>query len=262
MTTTPANEELIALRKKARRRLVGAIALVLVSLVFLWNVLDSAPPPSIVNNQPVAIVSNSANLNAAVKPVSPILPAPQVAPTVDAKPIVNAPSEPVSPRNGEPSTSSVVTVPVSPVVPLVKETPRKAEAKPEVKSTPGPVVTKPEKPVKSDPAKILAGEENHTSVPKVVKKDSKDDKPSKPADDGKGQGRFVVQIGAFADSSKAKSLQAKLKSAGLNVISEIVDTPKGKLTRLRMAPFSKRTDAEKASAKVRAAGGSGAIVGK
>ena len=35
------NDELLALKKRARRRLVGAVALVLISMIVLWNVLDS-----------------------------------------------------------------------------------------------------------------------------------------------------------------------------------------------------------------------------
>ena len=37
------HEELILLRKRARRRLVGAIVLVLISTVVLWQVVGSVP---------------------------------------------------------------------------------------------------------------------------------------------------------------------------------------------------------------------------
>ena len=64
-------------------------------------------------------------------------------------------------------------------------------------------------------------------------------------------GRFIVQVGAFADAAKAKETRLKVERAGLTTYIHVAETPEGKRTRVRVGPFSNRADAEKAAAKIR-----------
>ena len=73
-------------------------------------------------------------------------------------------------------------------------------------------------------------------------------------------GRFVVQVGAFADNNLAREARAKVEALGLKTYVQSVDTDNGKRIRVRLGPFSSRDDAEKAAAKVKAAGLAAAVL--
>ncbi len=72
--------------------------------------------------------------------------------------------------------------------------------------------------------------------------------PAKAAD---GSSRFVVQVGAFADGSKAHEVRVKLERAGLKTYTHVAQTSDGARTRVRVGPFAKRDEAEKAAAKIK-----------
>jgi len=75
---------------------------------------------------------------------------------------------------------------------------------------------------------------------------------SKPAADATG--RFVVQVGAFADAASVRDSRAKVEKLGLKTYTQVVETDAGKRTRVRLGPFASRDEADKAAAKVKAAG--------
>jgi rare lipoprotein A len=69
-------------------------------------------------------------------------------------------------------------------------------------------------------------------------------------------GRFVVQVGAFADASNAALLQQKLKSEGFDTFVD-----KGPvLSKVQIGPFETREEAVKTRARLEAAGVSAIIV--
>lgn len=65
------------------------------------------------------------------------------------------------------------------------------------------------------------------------------------------KGRMVVQVGAFADASKADETRRKLEGAGLKTYIQAVDTKDGKRIRVRVGPFASKSEAEKAVNKIR-----------
>jgi DedD protein len=67
-------------------------------------------------------------------------------------------------------------------------------------------------------------------------------------------GRFVVQVGAFADAAAAREMRAKVEKLGLKSYTQVVETSSGNRTRVRAGPFDSRDEAEKALAKAKAAG--------
>jgi DedD protein len=102
--------------------------------------------------------------------------------------------------------------------------------------------------------------------PKVVAKAEPAAAPPKPAaraEDGAkalaileakpaaAEGRFVVQVGAFADVAKAREARQKVERAGLKTYTQVVATKDGKRIRVRLGPFSSRADADKAAEKVK-----------
>jgi DedD protein len=67
-------------------------------------------------------------------------------------------------------------------------------------------------------------------------------------------GRFVVQVGAFAESSAVREARAKVEKLGLSTYTQVVETSGGARTRVRLGPFATREEADKAAGRVKAAG--------
>ena len=68
------------------------------------------------------------------------------------------------------------------------------------------------------------------------------------------QGRFIVQVGAFADGSKAAEVRGKLERAGLKTYVQVIETKDGKRTRVRVGPFESRDAADKAATRIKGMG--------
>ncbi|MGQ5523699.1 SPOR domain-containing protein [Chitinimonas sp. PSY-7] len=245
MADAPISEELTALKKRARRRLVGAIALVLVALIVLWTVMDDKPPQSLLHES-VAIVSSTPSLAGSVKPEPVPVPAPE-------SHIADSPSGVVlPPPKQEPAKSVVENMPPA-VAPTPKPVPSKVQTPP-AKPVEKRAESKPE-PSKKDPARLLAGlDDEMLAKPATTRPSAKEDAGA--------AAKFFLQIGAFADASKATALQTKAKEAGVTAHTEAVKTDKGELTRLRAGPYTSRDLAERAHDKLAAAGVASSIVGK
>ena len=83
------------------------------------------------------------------------------------------------------------------------------------------------------------------------------DKPA--AVDAKA-GRFIVQVGAFADDSAVREARQKAERAGVKTYTQTVETSAGKRTRVRAGPFSSREDADKAAGALKKAGLGGSVL--
>lgn len=200
MARTVSDEEL-QLKKRARRRLVGAIVLVTVVAVVLPMVLDSEPRPS----------SQSIDIQ---------IPSPDAG-VLSSKP---APLKPAD-------------------APAVAETPKaemKAEAKVEAKAETKKTGPKPEAAAEASPAPAAASEAKAGSPAKT--KDTPKVKAREPAKNGS----FVIQVAALSDAARAKELQAKIVAGGMKAYTEVVQTAKGPVTRVRVGPYASREAAEKA----------------
>lgn len=64
-------------------------------------------------------------------------------------------------------------------------------------------------------------------------------------------GRFVVQVGAFAEVAKAHEARVKLEKAGLKTYTQVVEPKEGKRIRVRVGPFETKADADKAAQKIK-----------
>ncbi|MDQ1923647.1 SPOR domain-containing protein [Massilia pseudoviolaceinigra] len=284
-------------KKRARRRLVGAIALALGVAVGLPMVLDSEPKPlagdidiRIPSKDKVAPQAQPRAVAAAdaLDKREEIVDVPPV-------PLVTLPKErPVPKEEVKTEVKPVAKPDVKPVVkpepkPVVKPEPKvvaKPEAKPEVKpekAKPGPkvaevkhvekapekhvekTVDKPvEKPVEKPLAKV---------PPKVEEKEKPAVKPPVPDAqraisilEGKApekavdeNQRFVVQVAALATQEKVNELQAKLSGAGIRSFTHKIPTQSGDRIRVQVGPFSK-DEAEKVRAKLSKMGLSGIMV--
>ncbi len=238
----PAPESVDALRRRARYRLAGAAILVLAGVIGFPLLFDNQPRPIAVDI-PIDIPDK-----AKVKPLvtgNPVAEAKQaeVAAQPVTTPALAAPQAAASNTAG--NTAAAVVAAATEAKPLVKEQ-QKEE-----------VIISSSKPAASTvPAKV----EGKAPAKPDAKPEAKpaDKKADKPAD---SSGRFVVQFGAFTDSAHAHDARLKVEKTGLKTYAQIADTPEGKKFRVRVGPFDKRSDAEKAAEKIKKIGLPAAILG-
>lgn len=65
-------------------------------------------------------------------------------------------------------------------------------------------------------------------------------------------GKFLVNVGLFADPHNARKAYAQLQDAGLPALSQEIRSAKGLRTRVRAGPFHSQAEAEGAAEKIRA----------
>jgi DedD protein len=260
MARSVSDEEL-QLKKRARRRLIGAVVLVTTVAVVLPMVLDSEPRPS---NPSISIQIPAQDAGVIAKPPAPLKP---------ADPVATAPAvAEARPDAVKPEAAAAVAKADAKAEPKAEvKTEKKAETKAEAKAKPEPVakadtpvqpVTKPAaEPRKEDanasskpsvpvPAETKTAEAKTASPAEVKPAETKAAKPDpakpKDAEKSKSAGGYVIQIAALSDAAKAKELQAKLAGSGLKAYTEVVQTAKGPVTRVRVGPYASREAAEKA----------------
>lgn len=260
------SDEQIQLRGKARRRLVGAIALVVAISAVLPMVLDNKPKPvsqDIAIDIPKQDDSGFAARNAAtLAPQGSSVIVPSV-PTQEApKAAVQAPSQALV---AAPAAKSVEVVPAKqdkpaekpadkPAVKPVEKAAEKPAAKPTEKAAEKPAAKVPEKSADKTPAKTEKPQDKKPAADKPAKAD-------KPAEPAKGES-FVVQLGAFSNADNAKQLQAKLSANHIKVYSDTLKSAGGDKTRVRAGPYASRTEADKALSKIKQLGLDGKVVPK
>lgn len=224
-----ASADSTRLKKLARRRLIGAVALALLAAIVLPMVMDHQPAPPLRDIQ--------------VRIPSPDEGTPQ---RVAPKPIVTVP-----PREDKPAAEPVpVAKPVEkdeikPIAKMEAKPEAKQEAKPEIKPE-----AKPE-PVKTNSAKV------ETALP------TSDAARAQNVLSGNTAGEaWEVQLGAYQEPGRVKLLLTKLKELGIPTYTEKVDTPNGPRTRVRAGPFASQEAAEKARTRVKIVGVDGPVAKK
>lgn len=263
-------------KKRARRRLVGAIALALAVAIGLPMLLDSEPKSSVAD---IAI-----NMPSKDKPGEPLnggpstAPAPAPAPSMEQQPArapapapaaaAHAPVAPATAPNTTPAARTVAPVATGAAL-------DKGE---EIVHVPAkPAVTEPAKPPKAaEPKatepKVAKAEPKHTEPKPEPKKETKPEaKPAhtdearamailegKPADAAPAT-KYVIKVGAFAAKDKVDELQRKLGEAGIKSYAQKVSTANGELTSVRVGPFPNKEEAEKVKAKLGKLGLSGSL---
>lgn len=268
-------------KKRARRRLVGAIALAVAAIIGIPMLLDSEPKPL---NGDIAIDIPSKE-RAAPLP-APSAPAPvDAADTLDKREEIvtsasPAPARTETPRKASKYDTELRDEPIPPLVLAEKPTPKpekKVEPKPEPKvaKVDKPVEKAADKPVKADKPKPVKKEDRTETHPLADRgnddtsralailedKESRADKPARAerAPDVSSQ-RYVLQVAALASQEKVTELQAKLAGAGLRSYTQKSETATGAhVIRVRVGPFSKE-EAERNRGKLSAMGLSGSMV--
>jgi len=118
----------------------------------------------------------------------------------------------------------------------------------------------PSPPAAAVPAPVADADLAANTQPvKVVEKPSppqaiEEELPAKPEPKTKPDDaalRFIVQVGAFEQDSKAKEVRAKLEKAGIKTYTHIAQTKEGKRIRVRVGPFATKEEAQKTVDKIK-----------
>jgi len=126
--------------------------------------------------------------------------------------------------------------------------PAKAEVVTETAEAPKPVPSAPVSTVavKAEPAPV---KEAPAPAPAAKEAPAPAAKPA-----AVDEGRFVVQVGAFAEVTAAREARARVEKLGLRTYTQVVETSNGKRIRVRVGPFASRDQAAQAADKLKAAG--------
>jgi len=222
-------------KQRARRRLVGALALVAAAVIILPMVLDSHPKP----------VTDDISIDIPARPAAPL---PKTshndatdAGAVDSSADTQAGVAPDGPAAAPDNAAAVASKPASAVNSKQASKPAQTQAK---AAAPQPEA----KPVVPPPAATAA--KPPVDAPAVAAATPKPNTPASPAGS-----RFVVQIGTFDEDAAAQGWVTKLKAAGVPAYIEHRKQADGTTrTLLRAGPFADRAAASAALVKVRQAG--------
>ena len=66
-----------------------------------------------------------------------------------------------------------------------------------------------------------------------------------------GEDRYVVQVGAFSDATRAREVRLKVEQAGLKTYTQVVETKEGRRIRVRVGPFADKAQADRATEKIK-----------
>lgn len=243
-------QEEMALRRRARRRLVGAVAIALLAVVALPMLFDPEPKP-LGPEVDLRIPAKDSPFDAA--PGAPSVAPPPAAP------------EPV-PQMAEP------TLPPPAVQPQVQTAtpaePKPLDDKPAIESKPEKTAVnevikeaiketaKPDKPAKQAAPRLDEATRNpiKPEVKVPAKTEIKADVKAEPAFASKG---FYLQLGAFGSEINARQLQDKVQTAGFKVG---LASANGQF-RVRVGPIAEHDKALEMQARLKAKGFSPVLLG-
>lgn len=207
----------LELKKRARRRLVGAIALAVLAAIILPIVMDKEPRTQ--RSDIVVRIPSQEGANFTTQPIqggetSTVQASPKPTPDASAPKAVSVPQA---------SSSSPVEVPAESA---------RAEGQPGDRTS-----------VEALPAPSKAVSAVHTEdgqrAAELLGETTKTDHAS-----------YIVQLGVFKDTANAQAVRSTAKGAGIATYAE----PAGKATRVRAGPYASREAADKAMARLHKAG--------
>jgi DedD protein len=243
MADPQINPEEQALRRRARRRLIGSLALALLAVLVLPMIFEPEPKPLgddveiIIPGQDTPFKSTPKTPPQLVTPApevtSPETPPASIEP--EAKPAAK-PAEPSSPKNANVAPTQAVKSDTQ------KPASKPAETKQEAPAAPATTH-------KVNPAKA---NENKTADAKVPEKKPAETKPAenKPTESKPATGGHALQLGSFSAESNARQQADKAKAAGFSVK---VLAGQG-VYKVRVGPYPTREAALEAQAQLKAKG--------
>lgn len=257
----------LELKKRSRRRLVGAAALALVAAIVLPMVMDDEPGVPAQDIQ-VTIPDREAD-SLLARPIGG-----RGLASVDGQaapaPFEQAPDAPGEAGEDLPNSPVAADAPTAPPLAAAQDTPEPAASQPrEPAAAVTPVTPAPRpaadsaRPARAEPR---PGPQSDTPAPAPERKPASTSAQDEAARvkailEGRLGGEtvaqaqtqtqtYVVQVGAFSERATADSLKADLNGRGFKAFTEQA----GKVTRVRVGPYGSRGEAEQAADRLAARG--------
>ncbi len=272
----PADLNLDELKRRGRRRLIGAIVLALAAAVLVPMLLESEPKPlgdevsvkippidegKFVNRltdskaKAAAAKAEAAKAEAsrveAAKAEAAKAEAPKTESGIAEAPKVDA----ATPAPAKDSTPSASTLP--PQKKSIAEAEQRVLAPSAKASSPPARPPEAKSPASETPkaAPAVAAAPSPAATPASVPAAAASPTPA-------ANGNFVVQLGSFADDKGANAHTNRLKKAGYTAYTEPYATSRGTLWRVRIGPFPTRDAALGTLEKLKGEGQSGIVMSK
>ena len=220
--TGGSQESIDSLRRRARHRLVGAAVLVLAAVIGFPLLFDTQPRPVAVD-APITIPDKDKITPLQVPASAGLAEREEILPPSPPAPPAQPPSVPAS-------------QPAAPAHPASAPRPAQADTR------------------AADEAKSQREAERVRALLAGKKPPPAEHAPAPDASAAAGKGRFIIQIGAFADEAKVREVRQQAERSGLKTYTQAVDTKDGKRTRVRVGPYASRAEADKAAATLKKAG--------
>lgn len=262
-------------KKRARRRLVGAVALVLAAIIGLPMILDSEQKP-LSNDIAIQIPSKDTPVASASGESPPVAASSSISSSetasLDTKEEIIEPA--VQPQAKSEKSSIPIKGLVAPVDSAAAKTDGGARSENSDKTSAHEKIDDKEK-LRAELKPGVAPKAEPKVEPKTEPKT--EPKAAKKLDDAararailegdtaalvpeKKQSRFVIQVAALATQDKVNDLQGKLKEAGIKSYTQKIATASGERIRIRVGPFVNKEEADKVRAKLGKLGLNGTLV--
>lgn len=241
------------LKKRARRRLVGAAALALLAAIILPMVMDQEPRQPAQDIQ-IRIPSQDAGgftsrILPSAKPTS--TPLPPSAPTAETKVESLAPAKADNKAEVKVEAKPAESARPQPAVPVVATEKTAAVAK---------SVDKP--PEKAAPAAKPVEKPSDKTTEKAAAHKADEARAMAALGERSSEGPWIVQLGAYKEVGNVKVLAAKLKEMGVATYTEKFESPQGPRIRVRAGPFASHEAALRAQARIKKIGVDGTVAQK
>ena len=258
-----------ALRVRARRRLIGAVALVLTGVVVFPLIFETQPKPVASNMTLVIPSQNQPGILPAPAASIPAAQAKAAAAVAVSSPKAASTPQGATPRSYPASAATGQQAPVAaqpqPAATPAEQVPAQAQA----------VAPQPQQPAEAMQGAAKGAAPAAHGKPQPSQHQIASARQALAALEGKhpdqistsqaeaalaksgsssSSARYVIQAGAFADTKSAHEVRQKIEHAGFKTYTQVVDTDAGKRIRVRVGPFSSREQADKALARIRALG--------
>ncbi|WP_300340534.1 SPOR domain-containing protein [Accumulibacter sp.] len=284
MPTTETSDPQLHLKKKARRRLVGAVAIAGLAAVILPMVMDEEPRQPVQGVQIRIPGQDQLQFDPKELAARSAPPAAAVGEEHDGM----APGGVAAAKGAASGSIDQLAAAAPPATKPIDKAPegsaekQAAEKKAAEQAAEKKVAEKKaaEKKAAEKKAAEKKAAEKTAAEKRAAEKSAAEKKAGRPADKpveapaaadagraveappARSDGQQVILIGAFADPENVKKLLSKIGKVGVPTYTEALNSPDGTRTRVRAGPFPNREAAEKALEKLKGIGVGGVVAGK
>jgi DedD protein len=255
--TSEASDAVRAARTRARRRLIGAVVLLVIGVIGFPLVFETRPRPIPVDI-PIEIPKKDGAPALVMPPARPSAMAPSREEIItESRSDAGREIAPRSPVGGSAAaTGAGASKPgARPATGAAPDAARRTASSPAAAvadAARAKALLEAKAPAAADAKSVPAEAKPAVADTTPAPADTKAAAEAKPG--SADSSRFVVQVGAFAEAEAARETRAKAEKLGLKTYTQVAQTPAGSRIRVRVGPFGTRAEADAALAKARAAG--------